>query len=86
MLKGQRVRLEIQYKGCPMASDVLNIVHAKHLSAFRQVCRLLFRCAMADLAYCRTLSYPNVKLLSAIKRIKLLTSSFLLFSLLLSGL
>ena len=69
-----------------MASDVFDIEHAEHLPAFRQVSWLLFRCAMSNLANCRTLSYPNVKVLSAIRRIKLLTSSFLLFSLLLSGL
>ena len=59
-----------------MASDVFNIVDTKHLPAFRQICGLFFRCAMSNLAYGRTLSYPKIKLLTAIRCIKPLPYSF----------
>ena len=38
MPKKLGVGLEIQYKGCPMASYVFNIVYTEHLPAFRQIC------------------------------------------------
>ena len=66
MRKKQGVGLEIQYKGCPTASDVFNIVHTEHLPAFRKICRLLVGCAMSHFAYGRSLSYPKIKLLAAV--------------------
>ena len=59
-----------------MASDVLNIVHAEHFPALRQVCWLLFRCAMCNLAYGRTLSYPKIELFATIRCIETFPYSF----------
>jgi len=49
-----------------MASDVFNVVYAEHFPAFRQIYRLLIRCAMSNSAYGRTSSYPKIKLLAAV--------------------
>jgi len=44
-----------------MASDAFSLVHSEHLPAFKQICRLLFRCAMFNRAYGRTLLSLKIK-------------------------
>jgi len=51
-----------------MASDSFSVVHAEHLPSFKQIYRLIFKCAMFNRAYGRTLPFMKIKLFGFIFR------------------